>query len=290
MIRKMKSSLLASIKNKKINVFILFVLLAFIILIFTKLSKEYTNTVTFAIEKMNVPPEDIILNDSMPLNITLKTHGFKWLNYYFSKPKIKIDFRKDVYKKDSVFIWHKSKAYLENTQFGDQIELLNISPDTLLFRFGINMVKKVPVKLNSDIKFALGYDVSKPFVLEPDSIVVIGPKAIVSNFQYIETMPIALVDVKSNLSETVKLKLPKKGSDLTFSNDKIILKAIVEKFTEGILSIPVNIINVPEGLKLKYFPVEKLGNCSNLFSFKYFLIFLLSFYFHTSYLIPESCI
>lgn len=256
MIKKIKSDILTSIKNKKINVFILFLLMAFIILIFTKLSKEYTNTITFAIEKTNVPPENIILKNSTPLNITLKTHGFKWLNYYISKPKIKIDFSKDVYKKDSAFIWYKSKAYLENTQFGKQIELLNISPDTLFFKFGINLVKKVPVKLNSNIKFNPGFDVSKPYVLEPDSIVVIGPKAVVSNIQNIETVRVSLKEVKSNISESVKLKFPKNSSDLTFSNNKIILKVDVEKFTEGTLKIPVSIINVPKNIQLKYFPKE----------------------------------
>lgn len=256
MLRKIKSDILTGIKNKRINVFILFLLLAFIILLFTKLSKDYTNTINFSIEKINVPQEDVILNNSTPLNITLKTHGFKWLTYYFSKPKITIDFSKDVYKKDNIFIWHKTKAYLENTQFDKQIELLNISPDTLFFKYDVNMVIKVPVKLNSNIKFSPGYNVSTPFVLVPDSIVVIGPKAIVSNIKKIETTSVLLKDVKSNVSETVKLKFPKNSSDLTFSNDNVLLKATVEKFTEGTLKIPVNIINVPDNIKLKYFPKE----------------------------------
>ncbi|WP_308992133.1 YbbR-like domain-containing protein [Mariniflexile litorale] len=256
MIKKIKSDILASIKNKKINVFFLFLFLAFIILIFTKLSKTTTNTIVFNIEKINVPQENIIFNDSIALNITLKTHGFKWLSYYFSEPKIIIDFKKDVYKKDSVFIWNKSKAYLENTQFDKKVELLNVSPDVLTFRYGVNMVKKVPVKLNSDIKYNPGFDVSKPYVLIPDSVVVVGPKALVSKVDFIQTEKVLLVNVKKDISETVKLKLPKTNKDLTFSNDKVLLKATVEKFTEGTLKVPVTIINVPNNINLKYFPKE----------------------------------
>jgi len=256
MLVKIKSDILTSIKNKKINVFLLFLLLAIVILIFSKLSKEYTKTLVFTIEKVNVPQEDIILNDSVPLNITLKTNGFNWFSIYFSKPKIRIDFSKDVTKKDSVFIWYKSRAYISNTQFDKNIEVLNISPETLLFRYGINMVKKVPVKLNSNIKYAPGFDVSEPFVLEPDSIVVVGPKAIVTSIDYIETMQAKLSDIHTNLSEIVKLKLPKNNSDLTFSNDAITLKVKVEKFTEGTLKIPITLINVPENIKLKFFPKE----------------------------------
>ena len=133
MIKKLKSEILTSIKNKRINVFILFLLFAFIVLILTKLSKEYTNTMAFGIEKTNIPEEHVILNDSIMLNITLKTHGFKWLRYYISKPKIKIDFSNDVDKKEGVLLWNKSRAYLNNTQFDEQVELLNISPKQIDF-------------------------------------------------------------------------------------------------------------------------------------------------------------
>lgn len=256
MIRKVKSDLLTAIKNKKINVFFLFLVLAFIILMFTKLSKTYTNTIAFNIEKINIPQEFIILNDSTTLKITIKTHGFKWLAYYFNKQNIKIDFKTDVAQNDSVFVWNKSIDYLKNTQFGEQVELINISPEVLTFKYAINMVKKVPVKLNSNIDYALGFDASKPFILKPDSIVLVGPKGLVSKINVIETENITLNEVDKNIFEPVKLKFPKKRNAVTFSHDKIILNVLVEKFTEGVLKIPVQIVNVPENINLKYFPKE----------------------------------
>ncbi|GAA4885549.1 hypothetical protein GCM10023311_05350 [Flaviramulus aquimarinus] len=256
MIKKLKSEILTSIKNKRINVFLLFLLFAFIILLFTKLSKTYTNTLAFDIEKLNVPQENIIINDSVKLNITLKTHGFKWLNYYISKPKIKIDFSKDVYKKEDVFVWNKSKAYLNNTQFDKQVELLNLSPDTLMFRYGVNLVKKVPIKLNASLSFIQGYDMSNTLTSVPDSVNVIGPNIIVSKIDFIETEPVVLSDIRAHVSETVKLKLPENNSDLKLSSSEVILEATVEKFTEGTLKVPINIVNTPKEITLKYFPKE----------------------------------
>jgi len=255
MIRKIKSDILASVKNKRINVFILFLLSAFVILIFTKLSKDYTNDIVFKIDKVNVPKENVILNDSNNvLVITLKTHGFKWLDFYLSRPKVKVDFSKDVYKKDSVFIWSKSKAFLNNTQFDKNVELLNISPDTLMFRYDVNLVKKVPVRLNANIKFAPGYDVSEPYALEPDSIQIIGPKVLVNEINMIETDSMYLSDIRTDLLETIQLKLPENNKELIFSNTNIVLKAPVEKFTEGTLKISVNVINVPANMNLNFFP------------------------------------
>ena len=254
MVRKLKSQILESIKNKRINVFLLFLLSAFVILMFTKLSKQYTNTVAFQIERINVPQENVILNDSILLNITLKTHGFKWLSYYLSQPKIKIDFSNDVYKEGDVFVYNKSKAYLNNTQFKKEVELLSMSPEKLTFRYGVNLVKKVPIKINSNINFSPGYNNSSILTVEPDSIVIVGPNILVSEFEYLETDTLTITDVRVDLNEKIKLKLPKNNSDLKFSRNYVLLKAKVEKFTEGTLKVPVTLINAPKNSGIKYFP------------------------------------
>ncbi|TXE12110.1 YbbR-like domain-containing protein [Seonamhaeicola algicola] len=253
---KIKSKIAASIKSKKLNVFFLFLLFSFVILIVSKLSKDYTNTVSFQIEKINVPQEHVILNDSVQLNITLKTHGFKWLNYYFKKPKVQVDFSKDVIKKNKTYIYNKSKAYLNNTQFDKQVELLSINPDTLFFRFDTNMVKKVPVTLNASINYAIGYNALNAIALQPDSVVVIGPHVLVSKIKNLPTEQLVLNDVRDNIDTKIALKLPKAHKDLTLSAKQISVTADVEKFTEGTLKIPINVINVPKGVTIKIFPKE----------------------------------
>lgn len=256
MIKKLKSNILKSIKNKRINVFFLFLLMAFIILIFSKLSKEYTNTVVFNIKKVNVPIEYVILNDtSTKLEITLKTIGFNWLKFYFFNPEIKVDFKKDVVKKESYYVLNKSKIFVnKEEEFGSQIDLLNVSPDELYFRYDVNAIKKIPVIANADINFSQGFDTFKPFQIVPDSIQLIGPKELVKDINSIQTKNIVLENVKSDLSETIQLELPQNNADLIFSNEEVRLEATVEKFTEGSIKVPVNLINVPEDLKIKYFP------------------------------------
>ena len=258
MLRKLRKDIMASIRNKKINVFFLFLLSAFIILIFTKLSKDYTNTIAFGINKVNVPQENVILNDSAAkLRITLKTHGFKWLSYYFSDPKVTIDFSKDVAKTSSTFIWDKSKAKMYGeTQFGSQVEVLNINPDTLRFKYDVNLIKKVPVILDAEVKYASGFDLSNDYVLQPDSVVVVGPEIIASKIKSVQTEKMSLNDVKSNISKKVKLKLPKDNKDLKFSVNETEVSGSVEKFTEGTLKTPITLVNVPDDMTLNYFPKE----------------------------------
>ncbi|GAL65747.1 CdaR family protein [Jejuia pallidilutea] len=258
MIKKIKLELLTSIKSKRLNVFLLFLFSAFIILIFTKLSKEYTNTVTFNIKKINVPQDKVILNDSThKLAITLKTHGFKWLKYYLGNPTISIDFSKEVYKKQNTFIYTKSVSYLNETKpFKNEVKLLNISPDTLVFKYDTNLVKKVPVALETDISFAPGFDIMSNYKAIPDSVTVIGPHEMVNNINVLKTEKVLLSNVKTNISTTVKLVLPEHTNDLKFSTKNVGFVANVEKFTEGTVKIPIQIINLPKDVLIKYFPKE----------------------------------
>lgn len=272
MIKRLKSKLLASIRNKRINVFLIFLLLAFIILIFSKLSKSYTNTIAFKIEKLNVPQDKVILNNSdSVLNITLKTHGFKWLDFYLKPPKVKIDFSKDVSVNKSRFIYTKSKSKLFNTnRFYKNVEVINLFPDTLYFNFDVNAIKSVPVKINTNIEFRQGFDVFDVYKTFPDSVKVIGPRELISSIHEIETELLELKDVKSDVNTLINLKLPEKQSGIKFSNTSVGFKATVERFTEGSVKVPISVINVPEEIKIKYFPKEVVVTFyTSLEKFKY---------------------
>lgn len=256
MISRLRKQILSLIESRKINVFLLFLLMSFSILMFTKLSKNYTNTLAFKIEKINVPEEKVILNNSDSIvNVTLKTHGFKWFKYYLGRPTLTVDFSKDVAENNAVFICDNSNLeFIANRALTNQVELIKVSPKRLEFNFDVNLVKKVPVVLKSNIIFTQGFNISESYKLQPDSIKVIGPHSIAKKIEYVETEAVNLEDVKTNINRKVSLK--KLDNELKLSTQSITLTAVVEKFTEGTLKIPVTISNVPEGISLKYFPKE----------------------------------
>ncbi|TBN04483.1 YbbR-like domain-containing protein [Hyunsoonleella flava] len=256
--KTIKSELLTSIKNKRLNVFLLFLLSAFVILIFTKLSKEYTNTVALNIKKINVPDNEVILKDStQKLSVTLKTHGFNWLKYYFQSPNVSIDFSNEVYKKQNTYVYTKSVSYLnEKKPFQNNVKLLGINPDTLVFKYDTNLVRKVPIRIEMDISFAPGFDVLNDYATIPDSVTIIGPHEVVESISHIDAEKVSLKQVKTDISQTTTLIFPENSKDLKFSVKEVTFIANVEKFTEGTVTIPVNIINVPQDISIKYFPKE----------------------------------
>ncbi len=256
MYKTLKSKILKSVKSKRINIFFLFLVLSFFILVITKLSATYTNTIIFLLKTEHVPSEEVIVSDkSHKLNITLKSQGFNLIKYYFKTPELAIDFSKNINKTDSLYIWNKSSGYTNlASQFDKNEEIINVTPDTLRFRYDVNAVKKVPVKLHTDIRFNQGYDLLDDFSVKPDSITIIGPHVIVDKINHINTDTFKLKKVKSNINSILNLKLPNTLNELKFSDKQVSLKASVSKFTEGIMKVPVIITNVPDSISVKYFP------------------------------------
>lgn len=252
----LQSKIVKVIKSKRINVFFLFFLLAFIILILTKLSREYTNTITFNIKPENVPEEVIVLNDSThQLKVTLTTYGFKWLNYYLKTPRLEIDFNEDVNKTEDYFIWSQAKGFSGiNEQFDKNTIIKSINPDTLRFKYDTNAIKYIPVKINTEITYSPGYDILEPIKTTPDSIKVIGPKTMLSKLVSIETEPLILKNVKTPIQKTLNLKVNGIDKKVKLDYTSVQVSATVERFTEGTISVPVLITNVPKGIKLKHFP------------------------------------
>ncbi len=266
-----KSKIVRIFKSRKINVFFLFFLLAFVILILTKLSKEYTNTIVLDVKPEGVPEEVIVLNDSTHrLKVTLTTHGFKWFNFYMKTPELTIDFSEDVNKTEDFFIWSTSKGFSNiNDQFDKNTKIKSINPDTLKFKYDVNAVKHIPVKVNAQLTFSPGYDMLNEIEINPDTIKVIGPASILAELEYLETEDLVLKNVKTAISNTLSIQTKSIDDKVKYDFEEVEASAVVERFTEGTLSIPIQVINVPKGIRLKHFPKNvKVSYYTSLEAFK----------------------
>ncbi|WP_452223037.1 CdaR family protein [Lacinutrix chionoecetis] len=259
------------VRSRKLNVFFIFLLLAFFILVLARLSASYTNTVKFNVNLKDIPDEMIVLNDSSnTLNLTMTTSGFQWLKYYFNTPSVAIDFRKDIRKSDSVYIWSLSRGYAGiNNQFRKEIKLKTINPDTLIFNVDINAVKMVPVKPNLKLDYTPGYDVLDSIVAFPDSVKVIGPESLIKKLKFLETELFEKNDINKPINTRLILKLDSLDNQILVKTKAVSIAINAEKFTEGTITLPLNLINIPNNLEVNYFPkTVTVSYYTNLTSFK----------------------
>jgi YbbR domain-containing protein len=256
MLNSIKLKFAQSIKNKRLNVFGLFFLLAFLILVVTKLSETYVETVPFRVTYKNLPETSIITTDSIPkVNVTLSTHGFNLLSYYFQDKTYQLDFENNTSINGSNYVWLAEKGtYALKEQLGNSVKIVSVKPDTLLLPFGTLSAKKVPVILNVKLNFAPGYDTLERLKAFPDSVKIIGAAQEISKIDAVETKPLVINDVRTHVDAIVDLEFSNPSEHLKLSEKNIRVKAEVEKFTEGTFEVPVAILNLPEGLEINYFP------------------------------------
>ena len=250
-----RSKIQSAVKSGKINKFFLFLAISFIILLLSKLSKDYTKIVSFDIKVVNLPEEQIIIKDSThQMDILITTYGFKLMRYYLSNPKIAIDLEKTQNMNKS-YLW----TALNNggdikAQFTDNVVVEGIQPDTIIFNYDVNYVKKVPIILLSKVNFAPGYNLKEDYVLQPDSVRLIGPRVIVDEIKEIKTDTLVLDNIKTDIKQTLDLVLPEQIETIAMSSKRVTIEGDVDKFTEGIVQVPITIKNLPKNVSVNYFP------------------------------------
>ncbi|WGD34789.1 CdaR family protein [Olleya sp. YS] len=255
---ELKSKILRLFRSKKLNMFLLFLLLAFSILILTKLSKTYTATLSFKVNAKHTNDTHVIVDaEAITLDVTLETYGFKWLTYAFKRPELDVNFENDISKKDSTIIWNTSKGFSSiNNQFGKDVKVISINPEAVAFKFDVNDVKYVPIILDANIQYAQGYNTLDEIKTNPDSIKLIGPSSTLKDIQYIKTQKISLEDIKNNINQSLQLKLDSLNKTVKTNITRTNLSIKVSKFSEDIISLPIEIINIPKGKSINYFPKQ----------------------------------
>jgi hypothetical protein len=243
--------------NLKLKVFLVFLCLSFVFWMLTKLSKVYKSDIEFSVNYHNLPAKRVIQNDPVKqITSSVKASGFSLLNYKINPKTLEVDIHNLAYKTGSMFY------YLPNanlTQLSAQLDvdssIERVLQDTIFFNLGLNKTKKIPVKFNSDIKYKLGYNLVGNVSVEPDSIEITGPEAILDTINNIRTDKVELLNISSGFSEVVKLNLI--GAEkITYATDQVSVSGNVDKFTEGSFIVSFNIINAPLEYRLTTFPRE----------------------------------
>lgn len=247
--------------NKKMVTYILFVGLATIFWFLNALSKEYTTTVNYPVSYSDFPAKKILSNE-LPtrLRLTVRAYGFDLLRYKLSFFQ-SLNFPVNEYTNNKMekvgennFLFPTNRMTSQvATQLSSAISVTHISPDTINFQFSSLIEKKVPIHLNYNLKFEAQFRQGSDIVLMPDSILIVGARAILDSVKYIETDVLELW----KLNETTKKKLGfVKIKGLKFSQNKVEVKVPVEQFTEAQKKVTLKVVNLPDSVFLRLFPHE----------------------------------
>lgn len=138
-------------------------------------------------------------------------------------------------------------------QLDNELKVQGVYPDTIFFKFSHRAFKTVPVKPVYDVTFEKQYQLASAVTVEPSTVRVSGPKAVVDTIKMISTDKIAFQNLSQSTVKEVKLLAPK-APNIGLSDELVRVNFPIEKFTEGTSEIKLEVANLPKGYKLKLFP------------------------------------
>jgi len=239
--------------------FSVFLLISVFIWLLNALSKNYTSVIEYPLVYTDFPDDRVFVGE-MPehLDLGINANGYALLRYKIFKKPVPISFKVSAFNLNrpsqdnfKVYILSADLRGQISNQLPPELELLEINPDTLHFEFAMRVSRMV--KINHDINFEVDkqFTIKDEVLISPDSILVTGPNVVLDTLNNVYTERKEMGLLTKGFSEKVRLKeIP----DLKYERTKVTATLELERFTEVQLSIPIEVLNLPEGIVLQTFP------------------------------------
>ncbi|MGI9532871.1 CdaR family protein [Lutimonas sp.] len=240
--------------QKKLRVFLLFLFLSILFWSLIKLSKEYISEVEFELAYSDIPNNKLIQNEpDQKVKLTLKTIGFKLLNYEFRERVLDYSLTEIEKKEGSMYFSEtRTNTNFLQAQLSAETVVLNVEPDTLFFDLGVKKSKKVPVISEMEFSFKTGFNIVGDALVSPAEVTISGPEKMIDTINEVYTSSFHLRDISEPFEQEVSLKAPVEA--VVLSNETVLVTGVVDKITDGSYNLPFEVINLPRNLIMSTYP------------------------------------
>ena len=247
--------------------FSVFLVISFFIWFLNALSNNYTSVIEYPLIYTDFPEDRVFVGEAPEhLELRINAHGYAILRYRTFRKPVPISFNASAYSlnipgQDSSRAYILTRYHKEQVsrQLPSELQLLEIKPDTLHFQFARRTTRMVKILPNFRYQVDQQFTLKDGIILEPDSVEVTGPDIILDTLSYVFTERSDLGQLSRNFSDKVKLK---RASDLEYSRSKVNCSFELERFTEVQLSIPIDVLNLPDSIALQTFPSSTKLTCN----------------------------
>jgi hypothetical protein len=251
-----------SVQNREtVLTFFLCLLVATVLWFINALSKDYTTTISYPVEYLDLPRNKFITNNPPDhFNLRINTQGFTLVKYKliktFNPLLIRVtDIISDIETtaKNSYVIATKNLSEKISSQLSNDVVLLGITPGVLTLAFDSLDIRRVPVASNVEIGFKPRFGLASPVYFEPSHVTVTGPHDVIQDLDTLFTVPGIFKNVGASIRQKIALVMPRQ---IFVEPNHVTMFADVDEFTERTISLPVWINNQPDSSKVRLFPRE----------------------------------
>lgn len=249
-------SFFKKISWKKNLTFLFFLVLAIIFWGMRVYSQKIEIKLSIPIKYTNVA-NNILFEHELPTNIDvhIKDNGSAILKYSsLRKDSLEIDLGA-IIKESATRKILQGQTYeqLVRSKLLPSSELLGFYPTQISYAYNKVAVRKLPVLFDGVTNLAAGYQLDGDITILPDSVVAYGSSAALDTLTFAYTERDTLQNIKESQRIDVLLR---KTAGVEYKPNKIQLDIPVDKFIIKELKVPVECINLPENLRIKFFPSE----------------------------------
>lgn len=237
--------------KRRVYIFALCLLFSALFWLSSKLSQDTSASFSKRIHFNNFP-EGLVAasqSDSM-VQYRIETTGLRLLNAYFFRPKdtlkVSVDGLPVVQRDGRSFHAVSDNQLLEilSKNVEGPATVGHIRPDTIFLELVPAKRKKLPVRLNVDIRYAQRFRAYGPIVVEPDSVWITGPQTIMDTLQYVITEYWESPLLRETTQISVPLQKPVAIKSVELGRSEVLMEVPVTEFTESSMELPL-VINCP---------------------------------------------
>lgn len=258
MLKRLKTLTKTRFKKTNFNSFFFFLFFAVVIWIFVQFSKQYNEIIEIPVSYVNIPPDKLLSPENPSvLKLRMEENGFKVAWFSLFPPTLYIDVSRAVEQEGKLLYFIDENRSEILSQLNIDFEDSQFVKDVLSIDFQQKKEKKLPVISKIEVQFAAGYSARNGLQIRPDSVKVSGPDELLDSLTQLSTRSLKLQKVNDDLNGSIKIDTAGL-KNLTIYTPEVEYLLDVEKFTEGSVEVPIELINVPEGLNVVIFPKETL--------------------------------
>ena len=244
-----------SLKKRKFKVFLVFLFFSTLAWLINNLSQPFTSTTKFDIDYVKIPVAFLLSKvPKKQLDVKLKAVGFQFLGFGIKKKSVKLDLSKAIRKGEMYYISQDVYRKQIEDQLPKTMTLLELDKDTIFLDFTEVVTKEVPVIPRTNFSLAKNYMLDGAIQVKPATIKIKGPKNQIDTIKSVRTTYVDLLNIDKDFSQKTVVLKSRELDKTVFLPSDVTISGKVYRFSEKEFLVPISMINVPRGVKVRMFP------------------------------------
>ena len=242
--------------SKEVLIFLFFLLLAGGFWLNQALNETYEKEFSIPVSVVGAP-KNVVLTSSETdtVKVTIRDKGFTLLTYMYGDilKKINLNFRSYSKNNGTGSISAQDLQKMVYQQLASGSRITSVKPDKLEFFYNYGAKKQVPVRWSGRVIPEELYFISR-VEYSPDSITIYAPEEKLDSINMVYTEQLNYANFRDTLVATCELN---KIKGVKMVPDRVKVTFFTDVLTEEkIEGIPVQGVNMPEGMILRTFPAK----------------------------------